>query len=61
MLQLGERVAAARVPTEGQALVHVLMLATLRGIAVRGQSPAPARMRSRRDWLGEATTPDREA
>jgi hypothetical protein len=34
--QLRERIAAARVRTEGQALVHLLMLATLRGSTVRG-------------------------
>ncbi len=33
---LRERLDLARVPTAGQALVHVLMLATLRGRAVRG-------------------------
>ena len=34
--QLRTRLDAARVPTAGQALVHLLMLACLRGIAVRG-------------------------
>jgi DNA glycosylase AlkZ-like len=34
--QLRERVDAVGVPTAGQALVHLLMLACLRGIAVRG-------------------------
>jgi hypothetical protein len=34
--QLRDRVRAVRVPTEGQALVHLLMLASLRGVAVRG-------------------------
>ena len=34
--QLRDHVASAGVPTDGQALVHVLMLACLRGIAVRG-------------------------
>jgi hypothetical protein len=34
--QLRERLDAAGVPTAGQALVHLLFLATLRGIAVRG-------------------------
>jgi hypothetical protein len=34
--QLAERIARARVPTEGQALIHVLALACLRGVAVRG-------------------------
>ena len=34
--QLRERLDAAGVPTAGQALVHLLFLAALRGIAVRG-------------------------
>jgi hypothetical protein len=34
--QLRERIAATGVRTEGQALVHVLVLASIRGIAVRG-------------------------
>lgn len=35
-LQLRERLDVAGVPTEGQALIHLLFLTTLRGIAVRG-------------------------
>ena len=34
--QLRDRIAAAGVRTEGQAIVHVLMLASLRGLIVRG-------------------------
>ncbi len=34
--QLKQRIDRAGVRTEGQALVHLLMLATLRGLAVRG-------------------------
>jgi hypothetical protein len=34
--ELGERVAAAGVPTERQALIHILFLASLRGLIVRG-------------------------
>ena len=34
--QLRSRLDAAQVPTAGQALVHLLMLACLRGVAVRG-------------------------
>jgi winged helix DNA-binding protein len=50
--QLRERIAAAGVPTEGQALVHVLFLASLRGAIVRG----PMRGSQQayvlvRDWL----------
>ena len=51
--QLRERLDAAAVPTKGQALVHVLMLACLRGLAVRG--PTIGREHAYalvRDWLG---------
>ncbi len=51
--QLKERIAAAGVPTAGQALVHLLMLACLRGVAVRG--PMVGREHAYalvRDWLG---------
>jgi hypothetical protein len=50
--QLRERVDAARVPTAGQALVHLLMLTCLRGIAVRG--PLAGKQHAyvlARDWL----------
>ena len=51
--ELRDRVRAAAVETAGQALVHLLMLACLRGIAVRG----PFRGRQHayvlaHDWLG---------
>lgn len=52
--QLREHVAAAGVRTERQALVHVLMAATLRGLTVRG--PLVGRRHAYalvRDWLGE--------
>ena len=52
--ELGERVAAAGVPTKDQALVHLLMLAGLRGLTIRG--PMAGRHQSFvlvRDWLGE--------
>jgi hypothetical protein len=59
--QLGERVAAAGVRTAGQALVHLLMLTCLRGLALRGPmvdgSHAYALVR---DWLGEAEPVDRD-
>ena len=51
--QLRERVAAAGVRTEGQALVHVLLLASIRGLIVRG--PAAGGDQAfvlARDWLG---------
>jgi hypothetical protein len=50
--QLRDRIDAAGVRTEGQALVHELMLACLRGIAVRG--PMAGRDHAYvlvRDWL----------
>ncbi len=53
--QLRERIAAAGVRTAGQALVHLLMLACLRGLAVRG--PMIGREHAYalvHDWLGEA-------
>jgi len=51
--QLGDRIAAAGVRTQGQALVHLLVLASLRGIAIRG--PMAGREHAYalvRDWLG---------
>jgi hypothetical protein len=51
--QLRERVAAAGVRTEGQALVHILALASIRGLIVRG--PAARGEQAfvlARDWLG---------
>jgi Winged helix DNA-binding domain len=52
--QLRERVAAAGVRTEGQALVHVLLAATLRGGIVRGPlAGARHAFALARDWLGE--------
>jgi Winged helix DNA-binding domain len=59
--QLAERIAAADVRTEGQALVHLLLLAGLRGIAVRG--PMVGREHAYvhvHDWLGEPRPVDRE-
>ena len=51
--RLRERVAAAGVRTEGQALVHILLLASIRGLIVRG--PVAGRDQAfvlARDWLG---------
>jgi hypothetical protein len=51
--QLRERVAAAGVRTEGQAMVHILALASIRGLIVRG--PVIARDQAFvlvQDWLG---------
>ena len=59
--QLRDRVQAVRVPTAGQALVHLLMLACLRGVAVRG----PLLDKSHayvlaHDWLEPARPVERE-
>lgn len=62
---LRERIAAAGVPTAGQALAHVLMLASLRGLVVRGPVvDGHHAFVLRRDWLGPLGRPwtgDREA
>ena len=60
-MQLRERVRAANVPTDGQAFVHVLLLACLRGVAVRG--PMIGRQHAWvlvRDWLGAPNAVDRD-
>ncbi len=62
--QLRERIAAAGVRTDGQALVHVLLAATLRIGVVRGPTVAAGHAFAlARDWLGEeALAPvDRDA
>ncbi len=59
--QLRDRLDAAGVPTAGQALVHVLVLATLRGLVVRG--PMVGHEQAfvlARDWLGEPEAVDRD-
>jgi hypothetical protein len=59
--QLRDRIAAAGVRTEGQALIHLLALASLRGIAVRG--PMAGKQHAyvlTRDWLGESPAVDRQ-
>lgn len=59
--QLRERLERASVPVEGQALIHLLFLAALRGIAVRG--PMVGKEHAYvlvRDWLGEQAPVDRE-
>lgn len=59
--QLRERIAAARVKTDGQALVHLLMLATLRGLTVRGPMVGGEQAYALvRDWLGEPVRVERE-
>jgi hypothetical protein len=56
--ELRERIAAAGVRTEGQALVHILALASLRSLIVRG--PMAGRQHAFvlvRDWLGPPPRP----
>lgn len=58
--QLRDRVEAVRVPTEGQALIHLLMLACLRGVAVRGPLLAGKHAYVlAHDWLGAPPPFDR--
>jgi uncharacterized protein YcaQ len=59
--ELRQRIAAAGVRTEGQALVHLLLLASLRGLVLRG----PMRGKDHafvlvRDWLGDTKPVDRD-
>ena len=59
--ELGERLDAGGVPTRDQALVHLLMLVSLRGIAVRG--PMVGRQHAYvlvHDWLGPQPRVERD-
>ncbi len=59
--QLRERIAPTGVRTEGQALVHLLLLASLRGIAVRGpMAGSEQAFVHAEDWLGPPVAVDRE-
>lgn len=59
--QLREQLDRAGVRTDGQALVHLLFLAALRGIAVRGPMAGTEHAFVLvRDWLGEQRPVDRE-
>jgi hypothetical protein len=57
--QLRDRLASAGVPVAGQALVHILILASMRGLLIRGpMAGAEQAYVHARDWLGPlATTP----
>jgi hypothetical protein len=60
--ELRDRVASRGVRTEGQALIHLLLLACVRGIALRG--PMKGREQAYvlvRDWLGDPAPVDRDA
>jgi hypothetical protein len=59
--QLRERIAAVGVHTEGQAIVHLLLLASLRGLIVRG--PIVGSQHAFvlvREWLGDSPPVDRD-
>lgn len=59
---LRDRVAAAGVRTQGQAFVHLLALASIRGLIVRGPVVGGKhRFALVRDWLGELAPVDRDA
>jgi hypothetical protein len=59
--QLRERVDRAGVRTEGQALVHLLLAASLDGVAVRGPMVGAEHCYVHvADWLGERPAVDRE-
>jgi hypothetical protein len=56
--QLRARLDAAGIRTQGQALVHILMLTCLRGLAVRGPViEGKHRYALVRDWLGDVSPP----
>ncbi len=60
--QLGDRISAAGVRTEGQALPHLLFLATMRGLLVRGPMVGGEQaFVSARQWVGEPPVFDRDA
>jgi hypothetical protein len=59
--ELREHLDSEGIPTAGQAFVHLMMLASLRGIAVRG--PMIGKQHAYvlvRDWIGEPKPIDRE-
>ncbi len=59
-LQLREHLEANRFPTDGQAMIHLLFLVTLRGVAVRGPMVGKQHAYAlTRDWLGSQPPVDR--
>ena len=60
--ELRDALDSADVPTAGQALIHVLFYASLKGVCVRGPMIGKEHaFVSARDWLGESEELDREA
>ena len=61
-VQLREQLDSAGIPTQGQALIHLLFLAAVRGVTVRGpMSGTEHAYVLVRDWLGEPKPIEREA
>lgn len=59
-VELRDALDSADVPTEGQALIHVLYYASLNGVCVRGPMRGKEQaFVSARDWLGEPPELDR--
>lgn len=59
--RLRERLDSAGVPTAGQALVHLLALASMRGLIVRGPMAGTQQAFVLvRDWIGEPAPVDRD-
>jgi hypothetical protein len=59
--QLRERLERANVPTKGQALIHVLILASLRGLTVRGPMVDGQHTYVLvKDWLDDSPPVDRD-
>lgn len=57
-VQLRERVAASGVRTQGQALIHLLLLASIRGLVIRGPMIGGEQAFVLvRDWLGDRPPP----
>ncbi|HEY1457680.1 MAG TPA: winged helix DNA-binding domain-containing protein, partial [Solirubrobacteraceae bacterium] len=58
---LGQRLASAGIPTAGQALIHLLMLASVRGLTVRGPMIGNEHGYALvRDWLARARPVNRD-
>jgi hypothetical protein len=60
--ELKARLAAAKAPVDGQAFVHLMFLAAVRGIVVRGPMAGKQHAYALvRDWLGPQKPVDRDA
>ncbi len=60
--ELRERIARADVETAGQAFIHLMFLAAIRGLIVRGPMQGKQHAYALvEDWLGPQPSPDRDA